>query len=92
MMGGKTARNMWSADNNKATLYKLHLVGYIKYTCLIHSYLDLRELYEYKGRRSLIRQHTRMDIFRQKNGLKGRQLELKDAPCGAEASGGGTVS
>ena len=31
MMGGKTARNMYSADNNNKTLYKLHLVDFIKY-------------------------------------------------------------
>jgi len=32
MMGGKTPRNMYSTDNKKITLYKLHLVGYVKYT------------------------------------------------------------
>jgi len=32
VMGGKATRNTYSADNNKLTLYKLHLVGYIKQT------------------------------------------------------------
>jgi hypothetical protein len=32
MMGGKTARNMYSVDNNKKYCTNLHLVGCIKYT------------------------------------------------------------
>jgi len=28
MMGGKTARNMYSTDSNKEYCIKLHLVGY----------------------------------------------------------------
>ena len=31
MMGGKNDRNMYRADNNK-DIYKMHPVGYIKYT------------------------------------------------------------
>jgi len=32
MMAGKTARNVYSANNNKEHYMKLNLVGYMKYT------------------------------------------------------------